>query len=250
MNDIERDIISRWTRIGWAGGSWIPGSPLHLAVESFHIGLFPTTYAEVRIPVDGGRVDLLDPTSGAIYEIKPFGGEADAINDLREYLNVLPFRCPGPIWRTGSLNLDRFVIAIPSLFKPLGYTRISIEYKGNGAIIYTNTNGSPIIQTIPTDVLDDFKRQVSRWYNDLKNGAIITESVILEWLENNEKIANFLVDFGTQIVIAILVINTLENLVTFGSAVADDPLVYALVTTIRQLAVLARQTKLQRCLVP
>jgi hypothetical protein len=138
------------------------GTAVHLAIQQHYVMFVdPLAATEYLIPGSGefgatGRADIVDSTGG-VYEIKPLGRAAEALEEAQNYVSVAETTCdPKVDWHLGRRYWPP---AIPMI---IGNTLVTSWLAGPGVILYLRRPMPPVPVPAPrTEPRSEDDRQKS-----------------------------------------------------------------------------------------
>ena len=216
-----------------AGWMFFPGVREHMLIQLHYLSLHPAAEREYWIPntssnnpLNPGRADIANPSTGEIFEIKPSANQTamDAgLIEVNNYvakanINCLSRLTGSQVWRRGdifasvtlpfSLTEDLYA----TLNKPglIGYSRIP-------------KSGNYVPVVVPDYVAQKFKNLINRLksFQNFTNPAT-AERIIIEFLRENPEIAGYIKTAAIGAGMAIIVGTIAEDFATAGVGIADD----------------------------
>jgi len=209
-----------------------PGNYEHAAIESdYAVNVNPVGAAlEFAIPGSGpgggtGYADIVDLSTHAIYEIKTWLGKEQGRIEVLRYLNSAINECdPDAPWHAG--------VAYPPRVIPMtDNTEIVTQQYPDapGVIVYwkrrrkrqPETEKVRVRQPMPaTDrTWQDALRAIKKFLEDVVQGGLDAEAAAQRFLQENPWVQDFLIGAAITIVVATII----EDIVTLGAGLLDDP---------------------------
>jgi len=211
------------------------GNVAHRIIESYYKEVThknESVAIEYAIPNSGktggiGYADIVNLTYGAIYEIKKFGYENQARIEANKYVQKANLYCPQPQWYSDYIVGPEE--PFPSIFPFPNNRQLKAYWHQPGVIIYIikddlvpDPQYSPLPNFLPQKVFDKLKDLLEL----LAQGAGNTEKVIADFLRENPKLTEFIVQYAGGIIITVVVVNLIEDLATGGVGVWNDVFIF------------------------
>jgi len=173
-----------------------------------------------------GYADIVNLTYGFIYEIKVAGDENIGKEQAIRYVQKANLFCPKPLFYPDYVlgPLETFPVF------PFPYNRqLKVEWNQPGVIIYRirddltpDPDFVPIPGFLPQNVFNKLKDLLER----LTRGVGDTEKVIADFLRENPELTRFIVQYAGEIIVAVVVVNLIEDLATGGVGVWNNVFIF------------------------
>ncbi|MEO1259499.1 MAG: DUF4157 domain-containing protein [Bacteroidota bacterium] len=202
-----------------------PGTLEHIAIQQHYIThINPLAEIEYFIPNSGsgggpGYADIVDPLTGGIYEAKFFPFAASAVPEVLNYVAKANIHCdPETLWHAG-------LIYPPSVIPFTGNLEIVSYLFAPGVIGYWTRIKVPV--TPPVPVLD----KVKEFIEDVVESGEDAYEAARRFLQENPEVVDYIETIAASALIAaavvIVVATIIEDIVTLGAGIADDPASFA-----------------------
>lgn len=226
------------------------GKLAHIIIETWYIDLFAKlqippqdAYGEYAIPHaaasgNTGYADIVNLTTGEIFEIKKNVPSeiTSGRTQVTRYVNKANQYClvPHP---PGFYHKGVIFFPPPSLtFLPGRYLTCTLEE--SGLIVYSieSYSTSPVPAPVPVPFPILVEQKLLEILRLIEQGVENVDIFLTDWLMRNKDIAYFIAEYAVTIIVAVVVLNAIENLATAGAGVADDALVYAILYRVIEIA--------------
>lgn len=202
-----------------------PGTAEHWLIQFDYIASNPTALREYYVPGSSGKLngnpgyaDIANPTSGEMFEIKPFTntGQSAGAAEVQLYVTQANALCPrvsGGGWSAGT-NYGQRYLPDPKNSSNLLWSRLSSD----GVIVYSSIprNGAP--KPVPVLLPENLSERLKSLLKQISLNPSTMQQQILTFLRQNPQIVPYLKGAAAAVVIATII----EDIATEGVGIADD----------------------------
>jgi hypothetical protein len=217
-------------RLGKSGTPEYRGTIEHWCIELDYVNnINPNASAEYLIPDAGtvpkypGYPDLVDVTTGEIFEIKH---ESDTIRgraEVSKYVAKAKAYCPNTAnWKRGT-NYPATKTIPRSIMYPVPDKKLQAWLSESGLIVYKISKGNPDPQpepiSIPAPTVIRIKDFIER---QKKKQDVNIDDAIRTFLQENPDIVEFVKVACVTAAFSIVIGTIIEDIVTLGAGILDD----------------------------
>jgi hypothetical protein len=212
-------------RAGRCGNLAFPGTIQHWLIEFDYLCVVNpnTSLAEYMIPnssLNGkaGYADLVDLSSGEIFEIKPVNLQVQGELEVSRYVAMANTKCAiGRPWKKGENYTQRVLV------NPLNpFNSVVANLAEPGVITYEDGSIDLLPQVVPFPY--DVNERIKRFWQRIKNLPLSQVDLeVAKFLNENSDIRKEIIIAVNTFGIAIIIGTLIEDIYTLGFGVMDDP---------------------------
>jgi hypothetical protein len=186
--------------------------------------------ASNNTPDRRGYADLVNMSTGEIFEIKSALSAGNGVNEAQNYVNKANESC-----KTSTMTPFVKGAAYPTRYFPhplLANKVLKAELNQAGLIVYSTEDKQNVPQTVPAPLPQALAKRVKDFVEKLLQNPTDMERRILAFLRVNPQIVPYLKAAAAAIIIGTIV----EDVLTGGAGIADDWASFVAARTIYRLA--------------
>lgn len=221
------------------------GNLAHRLIESYYkevLRASDSVAIEYAIPYSSGAgnmgyADIVNLTSGHIYEIKKEGCEDVGIIEASRYVDNANLFCNPP--SPGFFKLGGGAGVVFPIFPIPPNRQLKSYWDQPGLILYNiqdNLTPDPQYVPVPNFLPQKVLEKLLKLLDRITQGVGNLEEVIATFLRENPDLAEFIVEYATGIFVTVFVVNLIQNLATAGVGFADDVFIFTALFRIVKIA--------------